>query len=128
MGILVTIDEFSLGADWRYAVLITAAAMLVQQGLVFWKYRMTVLLSTTVFFGVWFLGVGFDLQDAPGELVAIVIGAGLIGLCIGLEKTAHRSLVPLGYLGGAGLLYGGLFRPLRVRPLSCCFSGWPAVD
>jgi hypothetical protein len=108
-GILVALDEFSSGNNWRLAVLITCGIMIFQQGAVFWKYRRSTLLFTTIAFSLWFLGTTFDLLDADWELVALVLGVSTVGLCIGLERTPHREIVPFWYVVGAGSAYGGLF-------------------
>ncbi len=109
IGILVTINEFSTGGDWRYAVLLTAGVMAMQQAAVFWQRRDTTLLFTTIVFAGWFLVVWFDLLGADGDFVAFVLGASIVGLCVGLERTVHRALTPFWYCIGAIAFFGGLF-------------------
>ena len=112
-GILVAIDEFAVSGGLRHAAAAAAAAMLLQQGAAFWKYRTTLLLSLATLFALWLLGTGLDLLGAPSKLAAVALGAGLIGWCVGLDKTAHRSMLGLWYLIGAALFYTGLFQTLE---------------
>lgn len=108
-GILVAIDEFSTGGDWRYAVLLTSAIMAVQQGLVFWKTRRSTLLFTTVVFALWCFGTALDLLDMDGDAIAVLLGLSTLGFCVGLEQTPHREVTPSLYLAGATGVYVGAF-------------------
>ena len=121
-GMLVTMDELFGGGDWRYAVLITAGVMLLQQGAVFWQYRTAVLLSTTVIFSLGFLGVGFELLDVSEDLIAVVLGAGLVGLSMGTGSTAYRPTLALWYVVGTVAFYGGLFSALENSPFDLLFA------
>ena len=109
IGILVTINEFSSGGDWRHAALLTAGVMAMQQAAVFWQRRDTALLFTTIVFASWFFVVWLDLLGADDDFVAFVLGASIVGLCVGLERTAHRALTPFWYCIGAIAFFGGLF-------------------
>ena len=75
----------------------------------FWQRRDTTLLFTTIVFAGWFLVVWFDLLGADGDFVAFVLGASIVGLCVGLERTVHRALTPFWYCIGAIAFFGGLF-------------------
>lgn len=121
-GMLVAMDELFSGGDWRQAVLITAGVMLLQQGAVFWQYRTAVLLSTTVIFSLGFLGVGFELLDVAEDLIAVVLGAALIGLCIGLRNTPYRITLALWYVLGTVAFYGGLFSELDNTPFDLLYA------
>jgi hypothetical protein len=56
IGILVAIDEFSTGGDERHAFLLTSGVLLVQQLLVFFNTKRTVLLFTGLLFATAFYG------------------------------------------------------------------------
>lgn len=107
-GILIAIDEFFSGGDWRHAALITSSTMALQQAVVFWKNRDTTLLFTTLVFVLWLLSVVFRLLEVDNDVVAMVLGCSIIILCIGLEQTPHRTLTPFWFLAGSSLFYGGL--------------------
>jgi hypothetical protein len=109
MGILVAINEFSSGGDWRYAALLTAGTMALQQGAVFARKRYTTLLFTTLVFAYWGLVVMLDLMAMEGDLIAVVTGVSIMLMCLGLEKTAHRSLTPFWFLLGSVAFYYGFF-------------------
>ena len=121
MGILVAINEFSSGGDWRYAVLLTAGAMATQQAAVFWQRRDTVLLFTTIAFASWFFVIGLDLLGADEDFVAFILGASIVGLCVGLDRTAHRALTPFWYCIGATAFFGGLFSLLEDSLIELLF-------
>ncbi len=121
LGILVAIDEFSTGGDWRYAALLTAGVMTLQQGASFWQKRDSTLLFTTMVFAYWFLGTTLDLIHMDGDLIAVVIGASIVLLCLGLEKTAHRSLTPIWFLFGSAAFYYGLFTLVEGSPVELVF-------
>ena len=97
IGMLVAIDEFSTGGDWRHAALVTAGVMAIQQVAVFSKKGDTTLLFTTLVFAFWFVGVAFDLLDFDGDVVALLLGSSMVALCMGVEQTPHRSLTPFWY-------------------------------
>ena len=122
IGMLVAMDELFSAGDWRQAVLITAGVMLLQQGAVFWQYRTAVLLSTTIVFSLGFLGVGLELLDARQEYIAIVLGAGLVGLSIGLRNTVYRPTLALWYVLGTVAFYGGLFTALENTPIDLLYA------
>lgn len=109
VGILVAIDEFSSGVDWHYPVLITTAIMVFQQAVVFWQKRDTTLLFTTLLFALWFFGIVLDLLHVEEELIALVLGAAVVSLCLGLERTPYRGMNPFWYLLGSGWFFYGLF-------------------
>ncbi len=121
-GMLVTMDELFSGGDWRQAALITSGVMLLQQGAVFWQYRTAVLLSTTVIFALGFLGVGFEMLNADEDLIAVVLGAGLVGMSIGLAKTAYRPTLAIWYVLGTVAFYGGLFSVLDNTPFDLLYA------
>lgn len=120
-GILVTIDEFSRGGDWRHAALLTAGIMLFQQGAVFWKMRDSTLLFTTLVFGLWFAGVALDLFDADEEFIALLLGASTVSLCVGLQRTEYRGITPFWYLVGSILFFYGLFDSVQHTFLELMF-------
>lgn len=120
-GILVAINEFSTGGDWRHAALLTSGVMLVQQGAVFWQKRDTILLFTTWVFALWFLAVAFDLQEADRDFIALLLGALTVGLSMGLERTRYGPLIPFWYFAGSSFLYYGLFGLIQHTILELTF-------
>jgi hypothetical protein len=92
-GWFVLIHEvFPQGDNWRAAVLAVAAVMAVQHGVLFGKYRLTVLAFTTLVFLYAFMQVGLDLLDVPAGYAAIVLGASLFLVGSALAKSPHRAL------------------------------------
>jgi len=124
-GILVAINEFSSGGDWRLAVLVTTAIMVSQQAAVLWKFRLDTLLFTTLTFSLWFLGTALDLLDVDPEWIGLLLGAATVGLCVGLERTRYRSTTTFWYFVGGGAFFGGLFgvvEDLPIEPLFLLFA------
>ena len=109
LGILIAIDEFSSGGDRHYAVLMTAAIMVFQQGAVFWQRRDTTLLFTSLLFALWFFGVALDLLNVDEDVIALVLGLSTVSLCLGLERTPYRGMNPFWYLLGSCWVFYGLF-------------------
>ena len=109
IGILVVLDEFSSLGNWLYAALITSGIMALQQGMVFWQKRLTTLLFTTMLFALWFFGVALHLLQVELDIIALVLGGSTVVFCVGLERTAHRLIIPFWYLVSSVYFFGGLF-------------------
>ncbi len=133
-GLLITMDELSTGGEWRHAVLLTCAVMVLQQGAIFLKHRRPVLLFTTIAFALWFYGTALDLFGMHWSGISLLLGGSVVGLCTGLERTAYRDVTPFYYfIGGIGA-YGGLFDMVEGTPIELVFllaacgglflSGW----
>jgi hypothetical protein len=121
VGILVAIDEFSSGGDWHYAVLLTAAIMVIQQAAVFWQKRDTTLLFTTLLFALWFLAVALDLLNVDEEFIALILGFSTVSFCIGLERTPNRGMNPFWYLFGSVSFFFGLFELVEHTQVELVF-------
>lgn len=117
-GILVALDELSTGGDWRYAVLLMTLVMAVQQALAFSRLKATTLALTTLVFATGAVTVTLDIAGMSGDLNAVVTGAALVLVALGLARGAQRAVAPLAYLAGApAFLVGGfeLVRDTRVE-------------
>ncbi len=109
-GWFVFIHEvFPRGDNWRLAVLAVFGMMTLHQGLLFGKFRLTVLAFTALFFAYGFMQVGLDLLHMPYAYIAIILGGSLYLVAQGLEATRHRLLAAPAFLLGAIWLYSGLF-------------------
>jgi hypothetical protein len=109
-GWFVLVHEvFPQSNNWRAAVLFVFGVMAVHQGVLFAKYRRTVLVFSTLFFVYGFLDVGFDLLGVQVGYVAIVLGASLFLVGAALEKTHHRVLAEPALLIAICWLNSGLF-------------------
>jgi Predicted membrane protein (DUF2157) len=109
-GWFVLIHEvFPRGENWRAAALTVFAVMGVQHGVLFAKYRLTVLALTTLFFLYGFMQVGLDLVGVPYGYTAIVLGASLFLVATALEKTPHRALSEAALFIAICWLNAGLF-------------------
>jgi len=109
-GWFVLIHElFPRGDDWRTAVLFVFGMMALHLGVLFGKYRRTVLAFTSLFFVYGFIHVGLDLIGIPIAYIAIVLGSSLFLVGTALEKTSLRVLVEPALLIGICWLNSGLF-------------------
>jgi len=109
-GWFVLIHEvFPHGDNWRVAVLAVFGVMAMQLGVLFGKYRRTVLAFTLLFFVYGFMQVGLDLLDVPSAYIAIVLGASLFLVATAFENTPYRVLVAPALLIGICWMNGGLF-------------------
>ena len=109
-GWFVLIHEvFPHTGNWRLATLFVFGVMMLHQGLLFGKYRRTVLAFTSLFFAYGFLNVGLDYVGVPNTYIAIVLGASLFLVGTALEKTSQRVLTEPALLIGLIWLNTGLF-------------------
>ncbi len=114
-GWFVLIDEvFPHGDNWRGAILFVFGMMTLHQGILFGKFRRTVLAFTTLFFVYGFLHVGLDMLGVPIAYIAIVLGISVFLVGDGLEKTSHRMLVEPALLIGICWLNIGLFNRIAI--------------
>ena len=105
-------EMFSRGDNWRLAALSVFALMAVHQGLLFFRYRLTVQVFTGLLFVYGFLQVGMDLLHVPPGIAAIALGASLLLVATGLEKSPHQSLVEIALLIALSWLNAGVFEQI----------------
>lgn len=109
-GWFVLIHEmFPRSNEWHNAVLFVFGMMALQLGVLFSKYRITVLAFTSLFFVYGFMHVGLDKLGISLTYIAIVLGASLFLVGTALEKTSHRVLVEPALLIATCWLNAGLF-------------------
>lgn len=114
-GWFVLIHElFPRGDDWRIAALFVSGVMALHQGVLFGRYRRTVLAFTSLFFVYGSLDVGLDLLGIPVEYIAIILGTSLFLTGTALEKTEHRILTEPALLVGIIWLNGGIFELIAL--------------
>lgn len=109
-GWFVLIHEvFPHGDNWRAATLFVFGMMTLHQGVLFGKYRLTVLAFTALFFVYGFMHVGLDMLGIPITYIAIVLGASLFLVAVALGKTSQRLLTEPALLIGICWLNSGIF-------------------
>ncbi len=109
-GWFVLIREvFPYGNNWRFVMLYVFGVMALHQCLLFSKYRLTVLMFTSIFFIYGFLHVGLDILGVPLVYIAMIIGASIFLVGTALEKTEYRLLVEPMLLIGSCLLNSVVF-------------------
>ena len=114
-GWFVLIHEvFPHGDNWRAATLFVFGMMTLHQGVLFSKYRYTVLAFTALFFVYGFMQVGLDMLGIPITYIAIVLGASLFLVGVALENTPHRVLAEPALFIGVFWLNGGLFDQMAL--------------
>ena len=72
-------------------------------------------------FALWFFGVALDLVNVAEELIALILGASTLSLCIGLERTPYRGMTPFWYLAGSILFLHGLFELVQRTVIELVF-------
>ncbi len=111
------------GDDTRKAVAFVFGIMAVQQSLIFNLHQRTSLLFTAIFFAYAFLGEMLGISGMKQEYAAILLGGCLIYTSIVISRTEHRQISYIGYLAGAFLFNGGIFRYIELL-----FDGnWAAI-
>ena len=122
-GLLVVFEEFYTGPDWQLIGLLTTGTMAAQQIVTFLKTQRTVLLFTSIVFCVSFMLVLFDWINIDYGVVSLVLGASLVLLSAGIDKTDHFVITPLWYFIGAGWLQWGIFDLVESTPIEILFLG-----
>lgn len=114
-GWFVFIHEvFPHGDNWRAALLFVFGMMALHQGVLFGKYRLTVLAFTALFFIYGFMHVGLDMLGIPITYIAIVLGASVFLVGVALDKSSHRVLAEPSLLIGICWLNGGFFDQMAL--------------
>ncbi len=125
-GILVMLQEYSSGGDYRYGLLLMAGYMVIQQGATFWVKRHTVLAFTTLLFACVFLANLFDIFGVSEELIAIVLGISLICAAYALKQSQHSAIASFWYFFGAVLLLWAAFDLVQGTPYELVYFGLSA--
>jgi len=122
-GIVVMLREFSRGGDPAYGLLFMNGVMLLQQGLCFHALRRTVLVFTSLVFGVGFFSLAFNLMSIDETMIGLVLGISL--LCIGwsIDRSVHKAAAPITYLVGSIAFLAALFDILEGTPFEVLFLG-----
>lgn len=122
-GIVVMLREFSRGGDPAYGLLFMNGVMLLQQGLCFVALRRTVLAFTSLFFGLGFFSIGFNLMSIGETMIGLVLGLSL--LCIGwsLDRSVHKAIAPITYLVGSIAFLAALFDIIEGTSFEVLFLG-----
>ena len=126
-GMLVAFEEFGSGGDWRWASLITSAAMAVQFVLTFAALQRGSLLFLTIMFGAVFSWTALDLVDADHTLMVLVVGLSLLFASIGADRAGRRQITPFWYFAGASMFLFGFFDAVERTPLEISFLGVAAA-
>ena len=126
-GILVMLQEYSSGGNYRHGILFMAAYMLIQQSATFWAKGRTVLAFSTILFGTIFFGYLFDLWDFNEKLIGTIIGASLMCIAYALNRSKHLAIAPFWYFVGSALLLWSVFDALKNTPLELLYLGLSAL-
>jgi len=127
MGILVMLDEYSMGGDRRYGILFMTAYMLLQHGLTFWTKQRSLLAFGAIFFGATFFVTLFDIWAFKPNLISTVIGISLICLAYALHQSRHAAIAGFWYFVGSAMFLWALFDLIRDTPLEIAFLGLAAL-
>jgi hypothetical protein len=120
-GMFVAFDEFGSGGDWRWASLVTTAAMTLQFGLAFAPLRHSTPLFLTILFAVSFWWTALDLADVDGTATSVILGASMLLAAVGVDRTPHRRITPFWYLLGASAFLYGVFDAVKRSPFEILF-------
>lgn len=122
-GIFVVLDIFSRGGDPAHGVLFMSLVMLAQQGFTFMAMQRTVLAFTSIFFGLGFCTVAFDLLGVPDRLNGLVISSSLLFIGWALNTSRHKALAPLIFFFGSLGLFCVVYDILERHPAEILFLG-----
>lgn len=126
-GIVVMLNEYTVGGKPEHGLLFMCSVMLVQQFLTFLARRRTVLLFTSLFFGTAGFGVLCDLLKIDYEVIFLAQGFGLTAISYSIDRTRHRAITPAWYLAGSVLFLVGAFGMLEGGAAEILFFGVAAA-
>jgi uncharacterized membrane protein len=127
MGVLVMLQEYSSGGDARHGLIYMSAYMLIQQGVIFWAKRLSVLAFSAIFFSCVLLANLFDIWGWDGELIGMIIGISLICLAYALQNSKHLAIAPFWYFVGGVILMWSMFETVENTPLELLYLGLSAL-
>lgn len=123
VGIVVMLNEYGSGEDPAHGLLFMCVVMLVQQMLTFIAKRRTVLLFTSLFFAAAGFGTLGDILAIDFEIIALVLGIGLILVSYAIDKTVHEAIAGFWYLSGSIFFLFGAFDVLEDSRLEIIYFG-----
>jgi hypothetical protein len=123
LGILVALDEYSAGGDWRHASVLTSGIMLAQQLVAFVPTRRTVHVFGALLFGAVLVATLLDLFDASEALIALTVGGSLLCLAVGIRNTRHAAVTPFCVFVATALTLWGTFDAVQSTPIELVFVG-----
>jgi hypothetical protein len=126
-GLLVAFDELGTGGDPQHAWLATTLVMLVQMLIIFFRFRRAVLLFLVFTFGLLSLANCFDLLGIDGDLNALIVGASLLFISYGLDKTAFNPMTPFWYFVAGVTVSCGAFELLEETTFHVIYIGFAAL-
>ena len=126
-GILVMLQEYSSGGNYRHGILFMASYMLIQQGATFWAKGRTVLAFSAILFGTIFFGYLFDLWDFNEKLIGMIIGSSLLCIAYALNRSKHLAIAPFWYFVGSALLLWSVFDAVKNTPFELLYLGLSAL-
>lgn len=116
-GLYVALRESSpLAPDLRGGVLAILALMAAQEGFLFLRHRLPVLLAALGVSAYGFTYVLLDMLGGDENVAAAVLGLSLLCVGHGLRRTRYAALTPPGYALGAVALNIGLFEMVQGTP------------
>lgn len=121
VGLLVVFEEFYSSNEWDTVGLVTSGAMAIQQILTLIKTQRTTLLFTGIVFVVAFLLILFDMLDVDYDFTALVIGASLLSLSVGLDQSKHKVITPFWYFIGSSWFMYAVFSLLEGSVVEILF-------
>jgi len=120
-GLLVIFEEYYRGNEWETIGLIVSGVMAAQQIMTMLKTQRSTLLFTGLVFASAFLMILFEKLDIDYEVSAMVLGASLLSLSVGLNGTKHDVITPFWYLVGSGCFLFGVFDLIERTPIEVLF-------
>ena len=122
-GILVMLQEYASGGDTRYGLLFMAGVMLIQQAATFWAKRRAVLAFSSLFFGVMFFAVLFDIWGIDEKWVGIIIGTSVLCVTFAINQSKHAAIAPFWFFVGSLILLWSVFDLVQHSALELAYLG-----
>jgi hypothetical protein len=120
-GMLVAFSELGEGADWNAAVLVTCATVALQFGAASRAFGRSTPLFVAILFAALFCWRALELLDADDAVIGMVLGASLLLVAIGLDRTPRGDIAPIWYLAGSAAFLYGVFEAVNGSALEIAF-------
>ena len=125
-GMMVAFDELGTGGDVRNAIIAVSLVMLLQNLLVFYVYRLGVLLTIAVVFGLALVVDVLEIIGIDGEWNAAIAGSLVLGFSYVINSTSWRQLTPGWFFIGGAMAGGGFFGVLEDTSFHLLYIGLSA--
>lgn len=117
IGLVTVLEELSSGGDEALGALVVAGTMALQAVLFLARVRRSAATFAALAYGAVAMAAALALAEVDGELAALVVGASLFLVTLGVARSAHAAIAPFWFFVSASLVLGSWFALVEGGPL-----------